>query len=122
MLLLVGFAIVQAVELRRITRERDRADRITQFMTGMFKVPDPSEARGNTVTAREILDKASKEIDTSLQQRPGAAGQNDVHHGGTLIGIWASIPARSRCSSGRWRFSGGFSDPGTRIPWLLCKI
>ena len=65
-LLLVGFAIAQAMELRRITRERDRADRIAQFMTGMFKVSDPSEARGNTVTAREILDKASKQIDTEL--------------------------------------------------------
>jgi serine/threonine protein kinase len=73
-LLLGGFAAVQAVELRRIiherdraTRERDRADRITQFMTGMFKVSDPSEARGNTVTAREILDKASNEIDNGLR-------------------------------------------------------
>jgi tetratricopeptide (TPR) repeat protein len=69
-LLLVGFAITQAVELRRITRERDRADRIAQFMTGMFKVSDPSEARGNTVPAREILDKASKEIDTGLKDDP----------------------------------------------------
>jgi serine/threonine protein kinase len=68
--LLVAFAIVEALQLRRITRERDRADRLTEFMTGMFKVSDPSEARGNTVTAREILDKASKEIDTGLAQDP----------------------------------------------------
>jgi len=70
LLLLVGFAITQAVELRRITRERDRADRITAFMTNMFKVSDPSEARGNTVTAREILDKAATEIDTGLSNDP----------------------------------------------------
>ena len=69
-LLLVGFAITQAVGLRRITRERDRADRITAFMTNMFKVSDPSEARGNTVTAREILDKAAKDIDTGLSNDP----------------------------------------------------
>jgi serine/threonine protein kinase/tetratricopeptide (TPR) repeat protein len=69
-LLLVGFAVTQAVALRRITRERDRADRITAFMTNMFKVSDPSEARGNTVTAREILDKAAKEIDTGLSNDP----------------------------------------------------
>jgi hypothetical protein len=30
----------------------------------MFKVSDPSEARGNYIRAKEILDKASKEIDT----------------------------------------------------------
>jgi serine/threonine protein kinase/tetratricopeptide (TPR) repeat protein len=68
--LLVGFAVMQALQLRRITRERDRADRITQFMTGMFRVSDPSEARGNSITAREILDKASKEIDTGLSKDP----------------------------------------------------
>jgi serine/threonine protein kinase len=45
-LLLAGFVIVQAVQLRRITRERDRANRITDFMTNMFKVSDPGQARG----------------------------------------------------------------------------
>jgi eukaryotic-like serine/threonine-protein kinase len=69
-LLLAGFAVVQSIALRRITLERDRADRITEFMTGMFRQPEPSEARGNTVTAREILDKASKEIDTGLRNDP----------------------------------------------------
>ena len=69
-LLLTGFAVMQALQLRRITRERDRANRITDFMTGMFKVSDPSEARGNSITAREILDKASKDIDTGLSKDP----------------------------------------------------
>ena len=67
-LLLVAFAAMQAVELRRITRERDRADRITRFMIKMFEVSDPSEARGNSVTAREILDKSSQQIDSELAQ------------------------------------------------------
>jgi eukaryotic-like serine/threonine-protein kinase len=76
-LLLISFAITEAIQLRRITeerdratRERDRADRITQFMTGMFKVSDPSESRGNAVTAREILDKALVDIDTGLNNDP----------------------------------------------------
>jgi serine/threonine protein kinase len=68
--LLAAFAITQAVQLRRITRERDRADRITDFMTDIFKVPDPSESRGNTITAREILDKSSKQIETDLGKDP----------------------------------------------------
>ncbi len=90
-LLLAGFAVVQSVELRRIarerdraTRERDRADRMTQFMTGIFKVPGPGEGRGNTITAREILDDASNEIGTNLNNDPRVAGQNDVHAGPKL--------------------------------------
>jgi non-specific serine/threonine protein kinase/serine/threonine-protein kinase len=69
-LLLLGFAIAQAVELRTIRKERDRADRITGFMTNMFKVSDPSEARGNDIRVREVLDKASTQIVTGLSQEP----------------------------------------------------
>jgi eukaryotic-like serine/threonine-protein kinase len=68
--LLIAFAVAQTIELRRTRRERDRADRVTEFMTGMFKVSDPSEARGNDIRAREILDNAAKEIDTGLAEDP----------------------------------------------------
>jgi eukaryotic-like serine/threonine-protein kinase len=88
-LLLSAFSVLQAVQLRRITRERDRAaherdratherdraTRITDFMTGMFKVSDPSEARGNKVTAREILDKASNDMGTGLAKDPEVQAQ-----------------------------------------------
>ncbi|MGA7632616.1 MAG: serine/threonine-protein kinase, partial [Terriglobales bacterium] len=82
MLVLIGFVVTQAVALRHIaqerdraTRERDRATRITDFVTGIFKVSSPSEARGNTITAREILDKASADIDTSLTKDPERQAQ-----------------------------------------------
>src|SRR5262249_31455688 len=51
-LVLVGFTFIQARQLRRTTRERDRADRVTEYMASMFKVSDPGEARGNSITAR----------------------------------------------------------------------
>jgi eukaryotic-like serine/threonine-protein kinase len=53
-------------------RERDRASRITDFMTNMFKVSDPDEALGNSITVRAILDKSSQQIDTSLAKDPEA--------------------------------------------------
>jgi eukaryotic-like serine/threonine-protein kinase len=67
-LLAVIFAVAQTIQLKRIRHERDRADRITDFLTNMFKVSAPSEARGNTVTAREILDRSSNEIESELDQ------------------------------------------------------
>jgi eukaryotic-like serine/threonine-protein kinase len=76
-LLLAGFVGAQAVQLKRIRRERDRANherdratRITDFMTNMFKVSDPSQARGNSVTAREILDKASNDLGKGMARDP----------------------------------------------------
>ena len=73
--LLIAFAVTQTVQLRRIARERDRANRITEFMTNMFKVSDPSEARGNSITAREILDKSAKDIDSGLAKDPEMKAQ-----------------------------------------------
>jgi len=75
LVLLIAFAVMQGVQLRRITRERDRANRITDFMTEMFRVSDPGRARGNSVTAREILDKAAKNIDKGLTRDPDLQAQ-----------------------------------------------
>ncbi|MGC2330770.1 MAG: serine/threonine-protein kinase [Candidatus Acidiferrales bacterium] len=72
---LVASAILEAVQLQQTRRERDRATRITDFMTGMFQVVNPSEARGNTITAREILDKASGQIGSGLRNDPGLQAQ-----------------------------------------------
>ena len=82
--LLAAFSLVQATAVapdysgapdRDLNRERDRATRITDFMTGMFKVSDPSAARGNSVTAREILDKASNDMGTGLAKDPEVQSQ-----------------------------------------------
>jgi eukaryotic-like serine/threonine-protein kinase len=77
LVLLAVFAVLQSLQLRQTIQERDRANReldraarIADFMTSMFKVADPSEARGNSVTAREILDKAALQIESGLQQDP----------------------------------------------------
>jgi len=81
-LLLAGFAITEAVQLRRITqerdratRERDRADRIATFLIGMFQATDPYAASGQTVTARDILDKGAKSIETGLKNDPELRSQ-----------------------------------------------
>jgi len=51
-------------------RERDRSSRIAEFMAGVFKVSDPGERVGSAVTAREVLDKASKDITSGLSKDP----------------------------------------------------
>jgi non-specific serine/threonine protein kinase/serine/threonine-protein kinase len=74
-LLLAAFAVVEAIQLHRIKLERDRASRVTAFMTAMFRVSDPGQARGNSITAREILDKASNDINTGLAKDPELQAQ-----------------------------------------------
>ena len=74
-LVLIVASIVSIQESVRANREASASKRVTDFMTKMFKVSDPSEARGNTITAREILDKASKEIDAGLANDPPLQAQ-----------------------------------------------
>jgi eukaryotic-like serine/threonine-protein kinase len=116
LLLLIAFGVMQTVELRRITRERDRANRerdratrVTDFMTGMFKVSDPSQARGKTITAREILDKSSAKIDTSLVQDPELKAQMMDVMGVVYqsLGLYSSsLPLLERAAETRRRALG----------------
>ncbi|MBT8110190.1 MAG: toll/interleukin-1 receptor domain-containing protein [Gammaproteobacteria bacterium] len=54
----------------RAEAEAETAKQTTQFMVGLFSVSDPSESLGNTITAREILDKGAMRIATELQDQP----------------------------------------------------
>jgi non-specific serine/threonine protein kinase/serine/threonine-protein kinase len=69
-LVLVVAAVVSIRQSVRANREAATSRRVADFMTQMFKVSNPSEARGNSITARELLDKASREIDTGLASDP----------------------------------------------------
>ncbi len=69
-LLLLAFAGAMTVQVRRTERERDRAQRLADFMVGLFKVSDPSEARGNTITAREVLDRGAAKVAQELKDEP----------------------------------------------------
>jgi len=68
--LIIGFAVMMTIERNRARREADVSGRVSDFMSEMFTVSDPSESRGNTVTAREILDRASAQIDKGLKKDP----------------------------------------------------
>ena len=69
-LLLVAFAVRERIQANRIAREAATAEQVSEFLVGLFEVSDPSEARGNSITAREILDKGAKEIDETLAAQP----------------------------------------------------
>ncbi len=54
----------------RAEKEAETARRTASFMIDLFAVSDPSEARGNTITAREILNKGAERIATELGDLP----------------------------------------------------
>jgi tetratricopeptide (TPR) repeat protein/tRNA A-37 threonylcarbamoyl transferase component Bud32 len=65
-----GFAMNMRAQARRVGREKDKAERVTTFLVNLFRVSDPSEERGRTVTAREMLDQGTARIGTELTDEP----------------------------------------------------
>jgi serine/threonine-protein kinase len=62
----------RAAALEVAEGERTRANRITNFLLGVFRATNPSETRGRTVTARELLDQAAARVAADLAQEPAA--------------------------------------------------
>ena len=57
-------------EAARAQAEADAARKTTEFLVNLFRILDPSEARGNTITARAMLDKGAARIDRELAAQP----------------------------------------------------
>lgn len=69
-LLVLGFAATVTVLLARAEQERDRAEAVSAFLEELFQEPDPSRARGETVTAREVLDRGRAKMTSELDSEP----------------------------------------------------
>ncbi len=76
-LVVLGFGIGMGLLARRVAlerdsarRERNTAEQVSQFLVSIFQVSDPEKARGDTITAREILDRAATKITKDLRDQP----------------------------------------------------
>jgi serine/threonine protein kinase/predicted negative regulator of RcsB-dependent stress response len=96
LLIVVAMTIVYTWQLmnERDTAERERltATRVSQFMTEVFRVANPSESRGNTVPVREILDSAVERIDKDLKDQPRVRVKllQNMAQAYIGIGLWQS--------------------------------
>jgi serine/threonine protein kinase/Tfp pilus assembly protein PilF len=66
----VKYALDLGRERRQALQARDEAANVVKFLVNLFSVSDPGEARGNSITAREVLDKGAKEISQGLEKQP----------------------------------------------------
>ena len=71
---LAAYALVQRAAAQRQTLRAEAEARTskeaTRFLVDLFRIFDPSEARGSTVTAREMLDKGAVRIESELAAEP----------------------------------------------------
>ena len=57
-------------EAERASRQAEAARQVSQFLVDLFELSDPGKARGNTVTAREILDAGAEKVASELAGQP----------------------------------------------------
>jgi serine/threonine-protein kinase len=69
-LALAGFAIAMGILARSANRARLTAQHQAQFLAGMFQSAAPEESRGQTITARTLLDRGAERIDRELSNEP----------------------------------------------------
>ena len=77
LVLIIATIISLSIQNTRIREERDRANieaekshQVSEFLIDLFQMSDPSEALGNTITARELLDQGAADIDEKLKDQP----------------------------------------------------
>ena len=81
---LIGFYTFQLAEERDAARrEAAKAERVAGFLKDMFRVADPNESRGETVTARELLDLGAERLDEALADEPAVQA--------TMLGVVGEV-------------------------------
>ena len=65
-----AFGVIASAQAARLERERDRAASVVELLVDLFTVADPGQARGETVTAREVLDRGANRLRARLANQP----------------------------------------------------
>ena len=69
--LLTGAFVVQNVlHGRRLAVERDRAQASLRFLVSLFEASGPAKAKGDKITAVELLDRGVQRLETELRNQP----------------------------------------------------
>ena len=65
-----GAAYLANKQRERAQIEAKTSTQVSDFLVNLFEVSDPSKARGNSITAREVLDRGVEKIKEELKDQP----------------------------------------------------
>ncbi len=98
--LLGFFSAAMGVQLRRVDAEAARAnlgeaaaEQVANFMVGLFEMSDLHASLGDTITAREILDRGSERIRADLAEQPVLQARLTRTMGEAYSGLGLAEPA-----------------------------
>ena len=113
LLFTAALAVFALISRQEAIRQRDlahrktlTAERTVDFVKSMFAVADPSESKGATVTAREIIDRGAARVDRELRTEPAVRAELQT----TLGEVYANLGLLDRGSA--------LVDEGMHVPDL----
>ena len=65
-----AFVTQNTLNAKRVAAQRDRAEAALRFVVSLFEASDPDRAKGETITAGELLAAGAARLRTELQQQP----------------------------------------------------
>ena len=69
-LVTIFYTIRLAEERDKAQLEAEKSKKVSEFLAGIFQVSDPEQSKGETITARELLDNGVKRIESELSGQP----------------------------------------------------
>ena len=76
-----------AWQARQARQQAQRAQAVQDFLTGLFNEADPVKAQGRELTAREMLDRGQRDLQTKLAAQPRLNAELD----GVLVDLYAKL-------------------------------
>jgi len=109
-------------------RQRDRAlaeattaDRTSQFMVSLFRLADPGENRGNSVTVHEVLDRGARDIGRGLEREPRIRADLLTAMGQAYTGLGLYKPANQLLTQARADQDSTSVPPESRVRTLIAS-
>jgi serine/threonine-protein kinase len=113
-LALIGFERARRAEA--VARaEAETARRVSAFLTELFKVSDPGETRGRTITVREVLDQGAAKMRDGLQDEPEIQAELMATIGSVYLnlGLYAEAEQQAKLALATRRRVLGLEHPKT---------
>jgi eukaryotic-like serine/threonine-protein kinase len=85
---------------RKAVEEAETARQVSDFLVDLFRISAPNKAKGETITAREILDRGAKKIEQELPGQPSIQARLMVTMGMVYGSLGLYQPAQNMLEKG----------------------
>ena len=91
-------AVIATAQRERAVTEASTTQETMNFLVSLFTLADPTKARANELTVREMLDRGAEDVRNQLRDRPAVRSSLMTAMGRAYIGLGLPEPAQTLLS------------------------